>query len=189
LWLAGWRETNNGGFKVTFDVSPDDTDFFRGEKAANGKIAGQRYGCVIVRLNDDETPVPEKPKANDTKYATSIPKTPTGLAAVAETIKGDDDNTKHGGHHFPGGLCGLAIRWCDDKHFQNWLAENHRELPPVDKDRTPEEFAKDGVLFLCGIASRKELDAIKEAGQLFRSLILKPYTKKRKEDGVDQAKA
>jgi hypothetical protein len=55
--------------------------------------------------------------------------------------------------------------------------------------RTPEEFAKDGALFLREIASRKELDTIAEAGQLFRALILEPYAERRKEDGVDQAKA
>jgi len=51
----GLRQTQDGGVKVTFNVNPTDMP-----KELYTDVMGQRYMCVIVPLNDDETPR-EKP--------------------------------------------------------------------------------------------------------------------------------
>jgi hypothetical protein len=63
VMLAGWSESHNGGAKVTFWLSdPSELDAFRAMTVAKGKTAGQRLGCALVEIGDDDKPVqPAKP--------------------------------------------------------------------------------------------------------------------------------
>ncbi len=165
LMLAGWRESHNSGFVVSFLVPPEDEEYFRGATARKGKIAGQRYMAVLVQLRDDDTPDPESVKA-------------TVLVKPETAAK----------PHFPGGLCGLAVRWCKDEHFQMWLAacldaEGESEAVP---ETLTSQWARGVVLAQCGIATRKELDTNASAAEAFRRDILTPYAASRKEDGLDE---
>ena len=179
LWLAGWRETHNGGFKVTFDVPPEDAAFFRADTGRDGKMAGQRYAVVLVKLGADEKPVP-LPKEPATKLVS------TDVIPPRHPLAQDDDGKKGSPGvakpHFPGGLCGLAVRWCDDDHFQLWLSSWYTNTSP---EELTAEWAKDAICFTCGIKSRKELDTNPEAAKVFRDSIRDPYVKVRREDGVD----
>ena len=81
---------------------------------------------------------------------------------------------------FPGGLTGLAVRWCIDEAFQAWLmgafgnewdlvVQSHKE------DVDPAEVAKEVICNVCGIGSRKELDANHAAGAIFDRKFRLPY--------------
>lgn len=87
---------------------------------------------------------------------------------------------------FPGGLCGLAVRWCADEHFQEWLTENFENAVGVFGELPPEDMAKELICAECGVDSRKELDMNSSAGSLFKKLILEPYALQRKKDGLDE---
>lgn len=201
LMLAGWRESNNSGFVVSFFVQPDDEDYFRHATARKGKIAGQRYQAVLVQLTDDEKPDPE---------SLPPPKSKTPLEAFGELVDQckamgvdpalvlrhpapppeQEAGTKPRAHksHFPEGLCGLAVRWCDDPHFHTWLDEVMVEemARAAIEAKTPEDQAKAVVLDVCKITSRKELDTSDLAAHLFRELIMEPYKQHREDEGVDK---
>lgn len=65
----------------------------------------------------------------------------------------------------PGMLCIMACTFCADPEFQNWC------------DVVSEAGAKQRILALCSIGSRKELDSDPIAAQLFHSLIRTPFMK------------
>lgn len=55
--LAGWGETHNGGCKLAFWLPDSEAlEPFRGATSRKGKIAGQRFMCVLVEIDDDESP-------------------------------------------------------------------------------------------------------------------------------------
>lgn len=88
---------------------------------------------------------------------------------------------------FPGGLCGLAVRWCQDVHFQGWLLsqftsewERHENL------EDQEEIAKAIVCGLCQIDSRKELNEDEFAASEFDRIIRIPYAQVRKDDELPE---
>ena len=166
LMMAGWRKSNNTGMVVSFFVLPEDEAYFENATARKGKLAGQRYQTVFVQLVDgQETPDHESVKP-------PVPAT---------------DGKQKSHSHFPGGLCGLAIRWCDDEHFRDWLAEVC-PLAKVDdgQESLTAEWAKREVCRICGVSSRKELDTVEVAGLIFRDTILKPYAEERKASGLDR---
>ena len=68
-----------------------------------------------------------------------------------------------------GPLCMLAVQWCDDPVFIDWMYEKYSPLvtSPVE--------AKQYVLDLCNVTSRKELDTNPAAEKKFHDLIRKPY--------------
>ena len=96
LMLLGWNESHNGGFKVTFQVSPEDEDYFKSATVRKGKVAGQRYAGYLIELGADDQPVHPKDQVN--RPETAAPSTDPPARATS--------------HKFPGGLCGLAVRWC-----------------------------------------------------------------------------
>ena len=51
------KQVQSGDVKVTFTINPDDMP-----NELYADVMGQRYMCVIVAINDDETPK-EKPKS------------------------------------------------------------------------------------------------------------------------------
>lgn len=63
----------------------------------------------------------------------------------------------------PGQLCVMAVNFCADPAFQDWLGLE------------TEEGAKQMILAECGIDSRRELDTNKEAGRIFLEKIRGPF--------------
>ena len=160
LMLAGWRKTNTSGMVVSFFVPPEDEEFFENATARKGKLAGQRYQTAFVELGDDEAPKKEAVE----------PLTPAEKKGKKKPA-------------FPNGLCGLAVKWCQDPHFHKW-AEGYDDHW-LDRGSNDEERAKAFVCSTCDIASRKELDENEGAAQTFKNLILTPYADGRRHDGID----
>ncbi len=72
-----------------------------------------------------------------------------------------------------GELCKLAVMWCKDPQFQEWLIgkETLEQNPGIDAEGT----AKHRILHQCGVSSRKELDAYPAAATKFHMGIRTPY--------------
>jgi len=90
--------------------------------------------------------------------------------------------------HFPEGLCGLAVKWCADDHFQAWVCDAFPDLAQKYADgsqKGPEDQAKYIVCNVCRISSRKDLDTNTAAKEAFVKHIKDPYSAQREEDGVD----
>lgn len=79
----------------------------------------------------------------------------------------DEEAVKHA-HEPIGPRCKLAVMWCKDPQFQDWMVINHLVGPDPDG-------AAEGVRNLCGVASRRELDTDADAGAVFDELIRQPY--------------
>jgi hypothetical protein len=203
LMLLGWQDHHNTGFKVTFAITPEDEDYFRGATAAKGKIAGQRYACVLVEIGPNEEPVetpvplPEPPKPETVAMRAARER----AEDASRFTKQDDgsfsrtvvdgleaaENTKHVvKHSFPQGLCGLAVKWGSDPHFHGWLEDQFTDLWNFDQELDDVERAREVVNHNCGVDSRKSLDTQPEAGELFRKHFLEPYSAARKKDGIDE---
>lgn len=153
--LLGWSETHNGGAKITLQLADiGDLEPFKRMTIKKGKIAGQLLTCVVVETDGNGDPVPQ-----------------------------DAPEPKRGRHgKFPDGLCGLAVRWCEDPDFFRWL---RAEFPNIAKNTLPPNAA---VLLksVCGISSRKELDADTPGRATFIKYIKEPYAASRKGRGLDE---
>lgn len=80
-----------------------------------------------------------------------------------------------------GPRCLLAVQWCKDPAFQEWIGEKLG----VEKD---EGGARDAILRLCVVGSRRTLDDISDAGDTFDQLIRYPYQRHlRSQHGSDAA--
>lgn len=165
LMLLGWRETHNAGFTVTFAVAPEDGEFFKAKTVAKGKIAGQIFVAALAEVGG----VPDKSPVTG----------PTVL--VPESFDGAKLKPR-----FPDGLCGLAVRWCDDAHFQEWLQVFHAEEWEIHVNLPPSDRAKAVVCATCRIDSRKQLDTAIGADRIFRTEFLEPYAAAREADGIDE---
>lgn len=170
LMLLGWRETHNSGFTVTFAVAPEDGEFFKAKTVAKGKIAGQIFMAALAEVDG------AKPAATDWKPL-DPPLTDTERSLLKLPSKS----------HFPGGLCGLAARWCQDSHFQEWIYTKFPGLTTSAPAAIGEgsDMAKYVVCAMCKIDSRKQLDTAPGADILFRSNFLEPYAAARRADGID----
>lgn len=85
------------------------------------------------------------------------------VAAQEETIEADKPRNEH----FTG-LCKLAIDWCADSEFANWLKfEGYGD--------GSKEYAKAYIYEICNIESRKELNTNKAAAAIFDAEIRGPY--------------
>ena len=63
IWLLSWRESHNNGATVTFQLADsDELASFKEMTVRKGRRAGQRFACVLVEINDDETPVVQEKK-------------------------------------------------------------------------------------------------------------------------------
>lgn len=71
-----------------------------------------------------------------------------------------------------GELCRLAVMWCKDEAFQQWIADVAG--PGIG---LCEQDAKNELYAMCGIQSRKELDTDAEAVNKFHRLIRIPFMK------------
>lgn len=94
------------------------------------------------------------------------------LAMVLVEI-GDDEKPVEQPKEPIGELCRLAVMWCKDPTFQEWLIgkETLDQNPGID----PEATAKRRILHLCGVDSRKELDTNTAAATKFHMGIRNPY--------------
>ena len=97
--LAGWVESHSSGAKITFWLSDSaQLDVFRGLTARKANQAGQRFACVLVEINDDET------LAAQIDTSALIAKPGESLQEVAPI----------------GPLCLLAVTLCKDPNFLAW---------------------------------------------------------------------
>jgi len=172
--LLGWSRSHNAGSKITLQINDEDLAHFERMTIRKGKVAGQRLMAVFVEIGDDELPVRQ-----DEPEPERIMSEVESVAAIAR-VRG------HG--KFPPGMTGLAVRWCQDENFHDWLAANF----PAEWDSATAELAKTwqdrcGVVvkMICGVASRKELDTDEEARAAFNRFIREPYAAHRRECGLD----
>lgn len=68
----------------------------------------------------------------------------------------------------PGQLCVMAVNFCKDRMFWRWLEQ-------LCMDCGNEDMAKDLILDICRIQSRKELDTNAAAAEIFHEEIRKPF--------------
>lgn len=69
----------------------------------------------------------------------------------------------------PGQLCVMACNFCADKQFWKWISLH------LNYDCINEDDAKDSILGICRIKSRKDLDTSKAAAEIFHTEIRNPY--------------
>lgn len=151
--LLGWSETHNGGAKITLQLADiGDLEPFKRMTIKKGKIAGQLLTCVVVETDGNGEPVAQEPEQ----------------PAPAPPVK------RHSGR-FPDGLCGLAVRWCEDPDFQSWARATFHS----------QATAAQIVRGVCGVASRKDLDTDEDGRKLFVRDIKEPYAASRKARGLD----
>jgi hypothetical protein len=179
MQLARWSDSSTQGATVTFWVHPEDLESFKLLKARAGKQAGQRIGCVMVEINDDEAVV-EQPEQTAKPNA--------GAASGTEAAPGAAIHTRR--YHPPSigdnGL--LAVRWCKDAEFQRWIADQWGDSRPAS-----EADAKAHILHMCGLvekhgqaASRKHLDTDPEAAAAFHEHIRIPFRDHLREKGIQR---
>lgn len=159
LWLLGWNETHNGGFKVTFQVGPDDAEYFKGATVKKGHVAGQRYVGYLVEIGADEKPV-----------------SPKEVGAKPDSAQNIGHKAKH---KFPTGLCGWAVARCEESAFRRWLMEETGTV--IDNA----DVAKRTICSALGISSRKEIDDNPEVAAAFKEQFMLPYAEFRKEHGLE----
>lgn len=140
VMLAGWSETHNGGAKLAFWL-PDSSelDVFRGLTVKKGNTAGQRFMCVLVEINDDETPVSQD----------------------AQTEKPEADKPKGGS------LSKSAAIICNEPLFHEWLKDSGT-INEWDDEGAYAEIAANHVRAVCGVKSRAHLDNDRMAAAKFR---------------------
>lgn len=90
-----------------------------------------------------------------------IPGTPFGIARVTgeSTIAPVVEEPKERS----GQLCIMACNFCKDKHFQTWAGVN------------TEDQARNLILELCQVTSRKDLDKSFASEELFHRMVRTPY--------------
>lgn len=155
--LLRWLEGSSQGCVVTLLLpDPSDLEPFKAmtlaKKSKDGGMAGQILEIEWREQTDEEPPItPEEvAKAFDARVIHSQPRT-------------------------VGPLCLLAVRWCKDPLFQEWLSSAYAKKWEPLRELPPEEWAKRIVLDLCKIPSRTELDENGDAARDFDELIRKPF--------------
>lgn len=95
------------------------------------------------------------------------PGAPFALARLATGVLPKQEEPKQAAEK-PGQLCVMACTFCEDANFRHWVSM-------LDGCCNTAEEAKQFILFVCGVTSRKYLDFNKEAAQKFHSQIREPY--------------
>lgn len=151
--LRRWSESNTQGVQVTFALAESaDLDKFKG-------LDGKRFMAVLVQIGDDEQPVPANPLISKQN---------------ANSRLGANEGKSHIQREPLGDLCWRTVNWCREPEFQQWIAG--RVDFAIDMP-VGEEYAKQCVLRLCGVTSRKHLDEVPWAGRKCRENIVGPYQK------------
>ena len=172
--LTAWGESSTTGAWVKLWVHPEDLESFKTMKLRVGRTAGQRLGVAIVQLGDDEAIV----EHHDGQAAAPAPAPePPPPRPVPDKFK----------PHI-GALGMLAVRWCKDRDFQQWLAFGDASRMVFD-----EAAAKEFVLEQCGVierygnqASRKHLDIDPDCAALFDQRIRIPFRDWLAEQGIQK---
>jgi hypothetical protein len=160
--LLRWTNSSSGGPQITIQLQDeDDLVPFQNMTLAKGKQAGQRLMIGVSLIGDQETAVPVETSKGAMSPLRKMQEAVNGAAAKAERVPSKS--------HFPSGLTGLAVQWCLDKNWREWLAEREGESPG------DEAWAKNIMCMECGISSRKMLDTDVAAATIFRSEFLEPY--------------
>ncbi len=94
------------------------------------------------------------------------PLNPAALSpAPVEPPKPESERVK------PGPLCMLAVQWCRDEAFQDWIVKRYGPRNAMPSELMAKEIMKSRL----NIKSRKELDTDLEAQNLFQQIIRLPY--------------
>lgn len=157
--LAGWSDTHNGGAKITFWLpSADDLDKFRALTVRKGNTAGHLVMLAVVEHDGEGTPIP--------------PPEPT---KQHEPQKSHARATKTNGPY-----CIEAIDLCRTQLFWKW-AEGEAGVPVRN-----EEQAKQFILSILGIGSRKDIDGDAGIVDTFINDIRIPFMHWQREQVEDQ---
>ena len=142
------KELADGSIRVSLDIDPRfRTDFFRlfPEIDAPVVLAPLAYGVALEQVQENAEHHDEiKP---------------------AKKRGGFTDDV--------GPLCRLAVMWCSDQTFHEWL--NNAFPEEADAEPFNEVSAKILICDLCHIASRRELDTDKNAAAVFHERFRFPY--------------
>ena len=138
---------------------------FKGELMLAGWSETHTAGrTVTFWLDDEQDDHPFK------KFTVKKGKT-AGHRFMAVLVELNDDETPVIQTEPIGPLCKLAVQWCKDPVFWEWL----NQFRVVCWGTKNEEDAKGEILRICNISSRKELDTNFTSKNLFNSEIRKPY--------------
>ena len=160
-----YSDTSTQGQQVVFAVADREAlESFIGKE-------GKRFMAVLVQIGDDEQPVMGFPISTDIGNPTS--------GKQRERL---------------GDLAWRSVQWCKEPEFADFITAKFYDLHPSGLPGTPvvnpngssEEFCKFAVQALCGIESRKELDANEDAKRLFNQLIRGPYQKHLMARGINR---
>lgn len=87
-----------------------------------------------------------------------------------------------------GSVCKLAVQWCADARFHDWLAGAYPEDWGLAEAASDEEKASIVVRLLCDVASRRELDE-RPARDAFMGLVHAPFREYLKQRAEAEAAA
>ncbi len=186
--LLLWKATYDGdtGGRLIFEVSKEEVEPFFGLRTKKG---GQRFAAVLVLIDDDESAQAPTPPVQpeiilDPKLVKVAIKELKDEAGAPRLVKPRPPATE-AQREAMNGLCGLAIKWCDDEHFQEWCAFTFPREWGVSKEKKHEKIAADVIYHVCNVASRKHLDETPRAADEFREKIVAPYKLAREADGKE----
>lgn len=182
--LLKWTESSSGGATVVLQLADaDDLAIFKTMTLAKRGVAGQRLEVTIAEIGDDEKPV-----AHEVKNVAAGSVAPAG-PTIAQTI--EDVARKVTKAHYPGGFCGLAVKWCDDEQFRHWIAAEYKSLWEATADvvnlthkNADAERVAAMIKGICGVNTRKDLDSNEEAHDKFDERVRQPYMAFIKEGGL-----
>lgn len=175
--LLRWTESSNGGATIVLQLQDaDDLAIFKTMTLAKKGTVGQRLAVAIAEIDDNEKLVEHevKPKA-EKAIAQSAPEVEIKLVPAQEA-------KPKVASHFPGGFCGLAVQWCEDEQFREWLSmefteawEKSATMVTMSHKNAEAERAAVVIKLECACTSRKELDTNEESHEMFEQAIRKPY--------------
>lgn len=191
VMLLNWSESANSGCKLVFEISAEDLEPFKALKTRAGKkVAGQRFAAVLVLIDDDESVVPAEPAKNPDRNSVGVPNPREKSTSTEETEPAKHPAKRGGFSPEVGPRARLAVQWCDDERFQQWINGPFGDVVAYIKDasyevpQTPSDMAKRVICVECGIKSRKELDTDPSAGAAFDEQFRIPYAEHLKTLGV-----
>lgn len=111
-------------------------------------LEGKRFMAVLVQIGDDEQPVTGNPVSAN-----------AGKSHIQREPLGD--------------LCWRAVQWCKEPEFWDFLTRTYMHNAVIEG----EDDAATAVKSICSVDSRKELDTMPHARDLFNSMIRTPYQK------------
>jgi hypothetical protein len=98
-----------------------------------------------------------------------IPGVPFAIARLTKEAAGKPVTEPEAPKEKPGQLCVMACTFCADPMFRKWISETYKY------ECQDEGAAKEFVLEICGIESRKELDTDSRAAFVFHERVRKPF--------------